>query len=31
MVIFDTDMNGDCDDTGALALLHALQDLGEAK
>lgn len=29
-VIFDTDMNGDCDDAGALALLHALADRGEA-
>lgn len=30
-VIFDTDMNGDCDDAGALALLHALADRGEAE
>ncbi len=29
-IIFDTDMNGDCDDVGALAALHALADLGEA-
>ncbi len=30
-VIFDTDMSGDVDDCGALAILHALADLGEAK
>lgn len=30
-VIFDTDMNGDCDDAGALAVLHALADRGEAE
>ena len=30
-IIFDTDMAGDCDDTGALAALHALADLGECK
>ncbi len=30
-VILDTDMGGDCDDTGALAVLHALADnRGEA-
>ncbi len=29
-VIFDTDMDMDCDDAGALAVLHALMDLGEA-
>ncbi len=29
-VIFDTDMDMDCDDSGALAVLHALMDLGEA-
>jgi len=29
-IIFDTDMRGDCDDAGALAVLHALSDLGEA-
>jgi len=29
-VIFDTDMANDCDDTGALAVLHALADKGEA-
>jgi hypothetical protein len=28
-VIFDTDMDTDCDDAGALAALHALADLGE--
>jgi hypothetical protein len=28
-VIFDTDMTGDCDDCGALAVLHALADNGE--
>ncbi len=30
-VIFDTDMDSDCDDVGALALLHALADQGEAR
>lgn len=30
-IIFDTDMDSDCDDAGALALLHALADRGEAK
>ncbi|MEM9366511.1 MAG: nucleoside hydrolase [Planctomycetota bacterium] len=30
-MIFDTDMAGDCDDAGALAVLHALADRGEAK
>jgi len=30
-VIFDTDMDSDCDDAGALALLHTLADRGEAK
>jgi inosine-uridine nucleoside N-ribohydrolase len=29
-VIFDTDYRSDCDDVGALAILHALQDLGRA-
>ena len=28
-VIFDADMDSDCDDVGALAVLHALADLGE--
>ena len=28
-VIFDTDMDTDCDDMGAMAVLHALADLGE--
>ena len=30
-VILDTDMSGDCDDAGALALLHALADQGECE
>lgn len=30
-VIFDTDMDTDVDDVGALAVLHALADRGEAK
>lgn len=30
-IIFDTDIGGDCDDAGALALLHRLCDLGEAE
>lgn len=30
-IIFDTDMAGDCDDAGALAVLHALADAGEAE
>ena len=30
-VIFDTDMAGDVDDVGALAVLHAMADLGEAE
>ena len=30
-VIFDTDMDTDCDDAGALALLHHFADLGEAE
>ncbi len=29
-VIFDTDMDSDCDDVAALAMLHALADRGEA-
>ena len=28
-IIFDTDMDSDCDDVGALAMLHALADRGE--
>ena len=28
-IIFDTDMDTDCDDVGALAMLHALADAGE--
>ena len=30
-VVLDTDMLTDCDDAGALAMLHALADRGEAK
>lgn len=30
-VIFDTDMDSDCDDVAALAILHALADRGEAE
>ena len=30
-VILDTDMSGDCDDVGALAVLNKLADFGEAK
>jgi len=30
-VIFDTDMGSDCDDAGALAVLHVLADGGEAE
>lgn len=30
-VILDTDMSGDCDDAGALALLHALADRDECR
>ena len=30
-IILDTDMDSDCDDAGALALLHVLADHGEAK
>jgi hypothetical protein len=30
-VIFDTDMDSDCDDPGALAILHALADRGEVR
>ena len=30
-VIFDTDMDVDCDDAGALAILHALMDNNEAQ
>lgn len=29
-IILDTDMDTDCDDMGALAVLHALADIGEA-
>jgi hypothetical protein len=31
LVIFDTDMGSDCDDAGALAVLHALADAGELR
>ena len=30
-IVFDTDIGGDCDDAGALAMLHRLCDLGEAQ
>lgn len=30
-IIFDTDMRNDCDDVGALAILHALANKGEAE
>jgi hypothetical protein len=30
-IVFDTDMDTDCDDAGALALLHAMADAGEAE
>lgn len=30
-IVFDTDMANDCDDAGALAVLHALADRGEAE
>ncbi|MBN1347106.1 MAG: nucleoside hydrolase [Phycisphaerae bacterium] len=30
-IIFDTDMDTDCDDAGGLAVLHALADRGEAE
>lgn len=30
-IIFDTDMGSDCDDVGALALLHAYADIGKAR
>lgn len=30
-IIFDTDIGGDCDDAGALSMLHRLCDLGEAE
>ena len=30
-ILFDTDIGGDCDDAGALAMLHRLIDLGEAE
>ena len=30
-IIFDTDIGGDCDDAGTLAMLHRLCDKGEAE
>ncbi|WP_075089665.1 hypothetical protein [Verrucomicrobium spinosum] len=30
-IIFDTDMHTDCDDAGALGVLHALADYGECE
>ena len=30
-IIFDTDIGGDCDDAGALALIHRLCDKGETE
>ena len=30
-IIFDTDMDTDCDDAGALAMLHAMADQGEVE
>ena len=30
-MIFDTDIGSDCDDAGALAVLHALADAGEIR
>ena len=30
-IIFDTDMGGDCDDVGALYILHGAVERGEAK
>jgi len=30
-VLLDTDMDSDCDDAGALAILHTLADRGEAE
>lgn len=30
-IIFDTDMDSDCDDVGALAMMHALADQGEVE
>lgn len=31
LILLDTDLNTDCGDAGAIALLHALADLGEAE
>jgi hypothetical protein len=30
-IIFDTDMSGDCDDVGALAILNKMEDFGECE
>ena len=30
-IFFDTDMETDCDDAGALAVLHSLADRGECE
>lgn len=30
-ILFDTDMDSDCDDVGALAMLHVMADQGEAE
>ena len=30
-IIFDTDIGGDCDDAGALAILHEAQNAGKAE
>lgn len=30
-IIFDTDMDSDCDDVGALAMLHVMTDQGESE
>ena len=30
-IVFDTDIGGDCDDAGTLAMLHRLCDKGEAE
>ena len=30
-ILFDTDMTTDCDDAGAMAVLHALADRGECE
>ena len=30
-IIFDTDIGGDCDDTGSLAIVHECERAGKAK